>query len=162
MPVLGHGVGPGGSGERLPSNVVRLGRRSYEEFPAYVASCDVAIIPWRDGLFSRNADPIVLYQYLLCGRPVVATPFPAALERGGLVATAQGAAAFVAAVERALSEESDAGARRQRIAFGLANTWQARAAVAAGLIESAVRRRAGPGNGSNGAEEGPTGTGESA
>ncbi len=134
-------VGPGGAGERLPENVVRLGRRPYDEFPGYVAACDVAIIPWRDGLFATNADPIVLYQYLLCGKPVVATPFPAALERGGLVATAVGAEAFVGAVERALVAGADQGLRDERTAFGLANTWQDRAAHAAALIESAVRPR---------------------
>ncbi len=134
-------VGPGGSRERLPGNVVRLGRRPYETFPRYVAACDVAVIPWRDGLFSRNADPIVLYQYLLCGKPVVATPFPAALERGGLVETAEGAAAFSAAVDRALNEAQDAGVRRERTAFGFANTWEDRAAEAASLIATAVRQR---------------------
>jgi len=137
-------VGPGGSGERLPANVVRLGRRPYDEFPRYVASCDVAIIPWRDGLFARHADPIVLYQYLLCGKPVVATPFPAALERAGLVATAQGAEEFVGAVERALSAAGDIALHRERTAFGLANTWQDRASRAAALIESAASERRAP------------------
>ncbi len=134
-------VGPGGAGERLPTNVVRLGRRPYDEFPRYVASCDVAIIPWRDGLFSRHADPIVLYQYLLCGKPVVATPFPAAVERGGLLETAQGADAFVDAVERALATGTDPDLCAERTAFGLANTWQDRAAEAARLVEAAVATR---------------------
>ncbi len=140
-------VGPGGAREPLPANVVRLGRRPYDEFPRYVASCDVAIIPWRDGLFSRNADPIVLYQYLLCGKPVVATPFPAALERGDLIETAEGADAFVHAVERALSAVGDTARRDARTAFGLANTWQDRAEHAAALIESAVTMRRGAGEG---------------
>ncbi len=154
-------VGPGGTGERLPANVVRLGRRPYDEFPRYVASCDVAIIPWRDGLFARNADPIVLYQYLLCGKPVVATPFPAALERGGLVATARDPMEFVNAVERALSDRDHLAHSAERTAFGLANTWQDRAARAALLIESAVSMRTGsPGREAQG-DAAPSESGES-
>jgi UDP-galactopyranose mutase len=131
-------VGPGGGEQRLPGNVVRLGRRPYDVFPRYIAACDAGMIPWRDGLFARNADPIILYQYLLCGKPVVATPFPAAVERGALVDVADGVDAFVPALERALAEDPGAAVRRDRMAFGLANTWRDRAATAAELINAAV------------------------
>jgi len=134
-------VGPGGGSEVLPSNVVRLGRRPYARFPEYVAACDVAVIPWRDGLFARHADPIVLYQYLLCGKPVVATPFPAARERGSLVETADDVEGFVSAIEHALETRGDERLRAERMAFALANTWSERANEAARLIEAAVRRR---------------------
>ncbi len=136
-------VGPGGASETLPSNVVRLGRRPYGEFPWYVASCDVAMLPWKEGVFSRNADPIVLYQYLLCGKPVVATPFPAARERGALIATAVDAAGFAQAVERALAEPPDDPVRRLRVEFALANTWEDRAREAA----LHIRQLAGDGGG---------------
>jgi glycosyltransferase involved in cell wall biosynthesis len=130
-------VGPVGkelARRALPANVLLVGRKPYDVFPWYVAAADVAIMPWRDGGFSRHADPIVLYEYLLCGKPVVASPFPAALERGRLVRVARTGGEFAAAVEAALDERSDPGAARERIEFGFGNTWEDRAATALELI----------------------------
>ena len=136
-------VGPTGGrapSAALPGNVVAVGRRPYAEFPLYVAAADVAVLPWRESAFSRHADPIVLYEYLLCGKPVVATPFPAALERGPLVRTASGPGEFVAQCEQAIAEPggSDLAAARARFAF--ANSWEERAATALALIDEALRR----------------------
>jgi len=136
-------VGPAqrGRGLRgLPGNVRLLGRREYDRFPWYVLGADVTVLPWRDGLFSANADPIVLYEYLLCGKPVVATPFPAALEKGGLVRTARSAGEFVTAIEDALAGDSGGKRFREATAYGLANTWEKRAATAVDLIGGALSR----------------------
>lgn len=114
----------------LPPNVLAVGRRSYEEFPWYVASSDVAIMPWRDDEITRNADPIGLYEYLLCGKPVVATPFPAALERGELVRTARSADEFVSAIEDALAETKPGDRAAERVRFGFENAWEDRARAA--------------------------------
>lgn len=126
----------------LPSNVLSVGRRSYAEFPWYVAAADAAIMPWRDGAITRHADPIMLYEYLLCGKPVVATPFPAAVERGPLVRTASGAEAFAAAVADALAEPRDSAASAARARFGFANTWEDRATRALSLISASLRAKA--------------------
>jgi glycosyltransferase involved in cell wall biosynthesis len=126
----------------LPSNVLSVGRKPYAEFPWYVAAADVAIMPWRDGAITRHADPIMLYEYLLCGKPVVATPFPAALERGPFVRTASGPEAFAVAVEEALAEPRDSAQAAARARFGFSNTWEDRAARALSLIAAALR--AGP------------------
>lgn len=129
----------------LPDNVLRVGRVSYDAFPRYVASADVAVMPWKDDPITRNADPIMLYEYLLCGTPVVASPFPAAMERGDLVRTAVTADEFIAAIEAALAEDrlGDAGAARVR--FGLANTWEDRAELALRYIAEVSAARAGRG-----------------
>ncbi|MBD3368553.1 MAG: glycosyltransferase [Candidatus Eisenbacteria bacterium] len=125
---------------RLPRNVLMLGRRSYDVFPRYVAAADCAVIPWRRGVFSEHADPIVLYELLLCGLPVVATPFPAARERGQLVRTADEVGAFAASLDAALERD---GVREavERIAFGLENTWEDRAQEAAYVIEALLEKR---------------------
>jgi len=140
-------VGPVGKALRggpLPANVLAVGRKRYSEFPWYVAAADVAIMPWRADPFTRHADPIVLYELLLCGKPVVATPFPAALERGPLVRTASGPEAFAEAVKDAISEPRDSEIAAARVAFGVSNTWEDRAATALALIAdaAAVRRSA--------------------
>lgn len=134
-------AGPvGGSRERgrPPANVRFLGRRPYDEFSLHLAGADVVVMPWRDSTFSRNADPIVMYEALVCGRPVVATPFPAALEAAPLVRTADGAGAFVEAIEDALADVGE-DAVRARVERGLASTWEDRAAEALEWIRRATR-----------------------
>jgi len=140
-------VGPTGGrapSAALPGNVVTVGRRPYAEFPLYVAAADVAVLPWRESAFSRHADPIVLYEYLLCGKPVVATPFPAALERGPLVRTASGPDAFVAQCEEAIAEPQGSGLAAARTRFAFANSWEDRAATALALIGEALARTSAP------------------
>jgi glycosyltransferase involved in cell wall biosynthesis len=59
----------------LPSNIRFLGPKPYEAVPAYMAHCDVGIIPFRHAA-RRDAlaavDPIKLWEYLAAGLPVVA------------------------------------------------------------------------------------------
>ncbi len=129
-------VGPAIGGvtrDRLPVNVTAVGRKRYDDFPWYVAAADVGILPLREGEFSRNCDPIVMYEFLLCGKPVVATPFPAAGEHGTLVRTATTAAGFVEEIERALVETGKPNRVRERVEFGFSCTWEGRA-------EEALRR----------------------
>ncbi len=120
---------------RAPSNVAAVGRRSYEEFPRYVAAADVCVLPLRMNESSRNCDPIVLYEYLLCGKPVVATPFPAALEHSAMVRTASTAGGFAAEIACALEADRTAECRRSRAEFGFSNTWEDRAREALVVIE---------------------------
>jgi glycosyltransferase involved in cell wall biosynthesis len=125
------------SSRRFPPNVRLLGRRGYDAFPRYVASADCAVIPWRRGVFSEYADPIVLYELLLCGVPVVATSFPAAVERGRLVRTADAPADFAEALDDAIGAD-DPEVVLDRVRFGLSNTWEDRVEEATSAIISAL------------------------
>lgn len=130
-------VGPLGRELRslsLPENVLAVGRRSYDEFVWYVASSDVGIIPLREGESARNCDPIVMYEFLLCGKPVVATDFPAARERAPMVRTAGHAASFAEQIDLALEHDVSEEAVRSRASFGFSCTWEDRARTALGLI----------------------------
>lgn len=130
-------VGPRGEAlrrTRFPENVIALGRKPYDVFPRYVASADVTFIPIREGETYENCDPIIVYEYLLCGKPVVSTPFPSAVEHGPLVRTADSADGFSEAIRLALEEASDAGEVRKRVAYGFANTWEDRAERALEII----------------------------
>jgi len=136
-------VGPQGESlrrARLPSNVVSIGRRTYDEFPGFVASADVTFMPVRRGETFETCDPIVVYEYLLCGKQVVATPFPAALEHEALVRTAAGAESFAEQIDAALGVALDEAEIRRRVEYGFANTWEDRAARAMNVIEEAVGR----------------------
>jgi glycosyltransferase involved in cell wall biosynthesis len=121
---------------RKPDNVLALGRRSYEDFPWYVLGADVAVAPLRDCSHTEASEPIILYEYLLCGKPVVATPFPAAREKGALIETARSAGEFVDRIEEQAAARADPSRIRNRVEFALANTWEHRAQSALGHIES--------------------------
>jgi glycosyltransferase involved in cell wall biosynthesis len=130
-------VGPLGrdvAGSSMPPNVTAVGRRGYDEFPWYIAAADVCVLPLRLNESSHNCDPIVLYEYLLCGKPVVATPFPAALEHGDMVRTASEPGTFAAEIALAMESDSSNESRRARCEFAAANTWEDRVRTALGII----------------------------
>ena len=55
-----------------------LGRKDVQDVPSYIAACDVCLLPYRINEWTRNIDSLKLYEYLACGKPVVATDVPAA------------------------------------------------------------------------------------
>jgi glycosyltransferase involved in cell wall biosynthesis len=59
-------------------NVVMLGRRSYQDLPAYCRGFDAAILPFRINPLTIAANPLKLREYLAAGLPVVATAIPEA------------------------------------------------------------------------------------
>lgn len=58
--------------DALP-NVVLLGRRPYDDVPAYLQHADVVVVPHRVSTFSESLDPIKLYECLAIDTPTVAT-----------------------------------------------------------------------------------------
>lgn len=54
-------------------NVHTLGRVEFEKAPSYVNKFDVAIIPHKINDFVNSMNPMKLYDYLACGKPVVST-----------------------------------------------------------------------------------------
>lgn len=125
-------VGPVGLGDphtdvaalEAEPNVHLLGARRYEELPAVLRGADVALIPYRASELTASIFPMKVYEYLAAGRPVVATPLPA-LEGVGEITVADGPAAFIAAVERELAEDTPER-RAARSAAAARNSWDAR------------------------------------
>ena len=60
---------------QLP-NLHFLGRKPYEELPAYCKQFDVGLIPFKLNDLTRAVNPIKLREYLAAGLPVVSTPLP--------------------------------------------------------------------------------------
>lgn len=52
-------------------NVFFLGYKNYQELPMYIQQFDVAIIPHKNDKFCLSTNPMKLYEYLACGKPVV-------------------------------------------------------------------------------------------
>jgi glycosyltransferase involved in cell wall biosynthesis len=126
-------VGPVADGARdqvarltsLP-NVHGVGLRPYEGLPSFVSGFSVGLIPYRANAYTRNCSPLKVFEYLAAGKPVVASGVSEVSGMEPDVVLAEGVEEFVAAVDRALDEDSPkAVARRQALAER--NTWDARA-----------------------------------
>jgi glycosyltransferase involved in cell wall biosynthesis len=90
----------------LPVNVRLLGVRPHSDISAYLAHCDVGIIPFRQdrGMTGLHAvDPIKLWEYLASGLPVVASGNLALPSLPASIQTYRTQNQFAAAVRAALA-----------------------------------------------------------
>jgi glycosyltransferase involved in cell wall biosynthesis len=117
--------------EKLP-NVHWLGFRPYEQIPAYGSSFDVALMPWLDNEWIHHSNPIKLKEYLALGLPIVTTDFPEAHYYAEQLLIANGHAAFVAAIRKALSSPPSRAAQRESV---LSKTWERRAELLVDVCE---------------------------
>ncbi len=121
-------------------NVVMLGQKPYDEVARYMAACDVLIMPWNKSPWIAACNPVKLKEYLAVGRPVVSTPFYELERYRDVVAVADTAEGFAAAIGDALAMPGDAKPRRTRVESA---TWTARfARVLDELKEVGVERDA--------------------
>ncbi len=56
---------------------------SYENVPKYVSVSDICILPAHLNEIMRDIVPIKLYEYLACGKPVIATKLPGVMKEFG-------------------------------------------------------------------------------
>lgn len=93
--------------ESLPklSNIHYLGMKTYEQLPQYLASWDVALLPFALNDSTRFISPTKIPEYLAGGKPVVSTPIRDVINPYGkqnLVSIAATAEEFVQAIEQLL------------------------------------------------------------
>ncbi len=120
-------------------NVRLLGGVDVTQVPHHIKACDVCLLPYERNEWTRNIDSLKLYEYLACGRPVVATDIPAAHGFLGLVHVVRDAAEAVAAIELALEERTPEHGRRRQAAVAEHN-WDARVEQISELITEALQR----------------------
>ena len=104
-------------------NIHYLGGTSYAELPASLAGWDMALLPFARNDSTRFISPTKTPEYLAAGRPVVSTSIRDVVRpygELGLVHIADTPAEFVAAVERAMSE--DPAKRMQKVDAFLGQT----------------------------------------
>lgn len=129
------------NGLKALPNVRWTGRVPVGEVPSAIGSMDVCLLPYKLNPWTANIDSLKLYEYLACGKPVVATDVPAAREFAGLVRIASDAQGFVSAIEAALGEDPT-GCAPARKAAAAANTWDQRVAQIETLLADALGGRA--------------------
>ncbi len=104
-------------------NVRFHGRVPHAELKNYARAFDVCLIPAPDNEMSRGRDPIKLYEYLACYKPVVATHMPQ-LQGIPYVHIASGAQQAITEIERARQEHVEL---RVLDEFLKQHTWSQRA-----------------------------------
>ena len=121
-------------------NLHYLGGRAYDALPDYLRGWDVALMPFALNEATRFISPTKTPEYLAAGCPVVSTPVVDVVRSWGDVPgvfVADGAAAFVAACDRALA--LDDAAWRPAVDRILAETsWDRTQADMAALIDATV------------------------
>jgi glycosyltransferase involved in cell wall biosynthesis len=123
---------------RALPNVYLLGRKGAQEVPLYIDACDVCLLPYRVNEWTRNIDSLKLYEYLACGKPIVASDVPAAQRFSSVVRIAKSESNFVASMQAAITEDSSTlQAARQHIAAQ--QTWQQRVDALSAAIEGRLQ-----------------------
>jgi glycosyltransferase involved in cell wall biosynthesis len=106
---------------RKLNNLHFLGRKPYQELPAYCRHFDVGLIPFQINELTRAVNPIKLREYLAAGLPVVSTPMPEVLQYDGLIRISDSTDSFVAAIEASLAD--DPSMYRQRSDAMRSESW---------------------------------------
>lgn len=68
-----------GLGDRL----ILVDWRPYDEVPKYIAAADICLLPAYNNEVMRNIVPIKMYEYMACGKPVIATRLPGIVKEFG-------------------------------------------------------------------------------
>lgn len=120
-----------------PANIHLLPPIPQEEVPACLYEFDVGLIPFVDSPLTRCVNPLKLYEYLACGKPVVATPYGDFGEVVSWVYFGDTPHTFAQAIHRALEEDSLSLQKDRTQAAKIAD-WTERAKVFLTVLEQVV------------------------
>ncbi len=106
-------------------NILWLGRKPYDDVPAYIKAFDVCSIPFRRGEIAETTNPVKVFEYFALGKAVVSTPLSELheYEKTGLVLFGDSPTSFAEALKWALAERGDERAK-QRIQIAAAHSWR--------------------------------------
>ncbi len=116
-------------------NVFYLGFKPVDEVPNYIKCCDVGIMPDKE---RTDGDSLKLYEYLACGKPVVALADPSVRRFEPLVRIAHDAGDFARCVRESLSEGPSLASAR--MATAQENSWTTRVHTLGELINRHLAR----------------------
>jgi len=120
-------------------NIHLFGQRPHGELPGYVRGFDVGLVPYRITEYTANVYPTKLNEYLVMGKPVVATDLAEIrrfnAEHGAIVRIANSTDAYAGEVSAALRETAPAAEVARRIAVAESNSWERRLEKMSRLIE---------------------------
>jgi hypothetical protein len=114
-------------------NIHLLGRKSYEEAPAYINSFDVCLIPFIPNDLTLNISPLKFYEYCSLGKPTVSIPVKQMLPVMDLCYLYEIRPEFLEWIDRALHEDLQFRDRRIQLAWD--NDWNAKYDFMFGKVE---------------------------
>jgi glycosyltransferase involved in cell wall biosynthesis len=121
-------------------NVHYLGGKAVGDVPRYINACDVCLLPDDASSSSvRDCDNIKIYEYLACGRPVVATDIPSVRRFEPVVRIGRTHAEFVDGVRESLAEDPHREVERKALARE--HTWRRRVDMLNQVIQSRLSAR---------------------
>jgi glycosyltransferase involved in cell wall biosynthesis len=114
--------------EELPSvpNIHFIGKRPYDQLPAYGRQFDVAIIPYRLTQQVLHSNPIKLREYLAMGKPIVSVSAPEIDQYGDVVRIARTREEYLREIDNALANPSTPDEIARRMARVSCETWDGR------------------------------------
>lgn len=128
------------------ANIHWLGARPHSDLPAYIRHFDVCIIPYVLDDYTASAYPGKLNEYLVLGKPVVATALPELQdfndEYNHVIFLAADAGLFADALRRGRTDVTD-GMREEYRKVAHLNSWGARVGEMSNIIEDELLSRRG-------------------
>ncbi len=124
-------------------NIHYLGMKDYQELPNYLASWDVALLPFALNESTRFISPTKTPEYLAGGKPVVSTPITDVVHPygdNGFVRIAANADEFIKAIEQSLSETMPEEVQLARDAFLAEMSWNKTWDNMAALISQSIKK----------------------
>jgi O-antigen biosynthesis protein len=111
-----------------PENISLLGAQPYTKLPEILKECDCCIIPFVINELTAATNPIKLFEYFACGKPVVSTPLPEVQQyrRVGVLESAETAEEFAVAIERCIELSWCEDLVKQRLLIARNNSWEVR------------------------------------
>jgi glycosyltransferase involved in cell wall biosynthesis len=68
----------------LDNQVILAGKQPYENIPEFIAAADICLLPaYPTEKIMQDIVPIKLYEYMACGKPVIATKLPGVMKEFG-------------------------------------------------------------------------------
>jgi glycosyltransferase involved in cell wall biosynthesis len=106
---------------RSTTNMHFLGRKKYQDLPAFCQHFDIGLIPFKVNELTHAVNPIKLREYLAAGLPVISTPMPEVKLYERFIRIVKTEEEFETAVEESLLEPKEN--RNLRIAAMSEETW---------------------------------------
>jgi glycosyltransferase involved in cell wall biosynthesis len=122
-------------------NVHLIGKRAYEQLPAYGKQFDASIIPYRLTRSVMHANPIKLREYLAMGKPVVSVSTPEIDKYADVVAIANSRDEFLARLDAALARPSTPEEIQRRMDRVAGESWDSRLLQVLEVVNRHIRRQ---------------------
>jgi glycosyltransferase involved in cell wall biosynthesis len=111
--------------QSLPANVIKIGKKEYQQLPNYYNNIDIGIIPFYKNETTKAVNPIKMYEYLAAGKPIVATELPEMKLFPNHIFTANNIEQFFKAIKKA-KKAIKPELERERKKIARRHSWESR------------------------------------